>query len=156
MYSFQTRTDISKLSQFKDHKVELSIVEPNLCFMFQKFAWKYDDMYENLILYDQVEDEAKVFIPLVRILEITNLTDDIYCDVVDICTEKYELSICSMEQRHISPICNKCGKDLLNKYTHSISLDIGYGSRFDGIAVHRKYCDDCIAETFGLEVEVNG
>lgn len=154
MYSHQNKTSITRLDQFINHKVVVGFLNPNSNHILQEFKWKYDDEYENLVLYDEKEREAKTYIPLVDITEVTNLTDDIYFDVIDVKTKDNIFSVCTMEERPISPICSKCGKDLSNEYTHTIDLEIGFGSKYDGNAIHRKYCEDCIALIFNFNEEI--
>lgn len=156
MYSFQKKTDELRLNQFRGHKVELSFVEPELTFMYYQFNWKYSDDMESLVLYDETEDDTEYYIPLDDIKEILHLSEDVYHDVVDIVTNDGNIfSICTMEEKPLSPICSKCGKDLSKEYVHNIELDVGYGSRFDGDTYNLKLCDDCLAGIFGLEVEAN-
>jgi len=148
------KSKVSLLNEFTGHKVELSMVDPLFCFMYQRFQWTVDDDY--LILQDETEEEAIVYIPLDEITEIKNINDkDMYSDVVDIKTSTYTLSVCCMEARPVIPICDRCKKPLENEQVWFINQTGEYGSRFDSETINKRLCDDCLDEVFGIEDNIN-
>ena len=81
---------------------------------------------------------------------MTNLTDDVYHDVIDIKTDKYILSICSKEEKPVVPVCSKCKKEF-GEYDNSwnINQQAGYDSLRDGDEISVKICDSCFEKMFG-------
>ena len=138
---------ISNFNQFINHKVEITTRESRITFNYQDF--NYEVTEEDLILMDETDNDCRVYIPVGEIVEVTNLTDDLYTTVVDI---KYRdefgdkiLSICCAERKPIPVRCDKCG------YVFSddgqiwyINQQGQYGSVYDGDWLVKKLCDRCV------------
>lgn len=66
------KESLKVLNDFVGYKTELSLVNPNITFMYYNFNWDIDE--QNLILFDSNEEESKVYLPLFKINNIKDLS----------------------------------------------------------------------------------
>ena len=145
---------ISNLNQFVNHKVEISTRGLRITFNYQDF--NYEVTEEDLILMDVSDKDCGVYIPVGEIVEVTNLTDDLYTTVVDIKYGDKILSICCAERKPIPVRCDRCGKEILipEETIWYIHGQANYGSYYDdpeenSIVNSLSFCDNCIAGFVG-------
>lgn len=118
--------------------------------------------YNQLILIDG-DNGLKTWIPLDNIEEISNLSDDLYFDVVEIETIHYVWRIGCAEERPVLPRCFKCGKEINvpeETVWWSIHGTANYGSYYDSIEENQAvnnliFCDECLHNFVG-DIEVVG
>jgi len=138
--------NLNYLNQFVNHKVEITTRGSRITFTYQDFNY---DIYDNdLVLMDEIDTDCRIYIPLEEVIEITNLTDDLYTTVIDI---KYGesgnkiLSICCAERRPVPIKCDKCGYVFSeDEQIWYINQQGQYGSVYDGDWICKKLCDRCV------------
>lgn len=144
------QTNISTFNQFVGHKVELSTKDSRITYQYHNF--NYDVDFENdLVIMDDSDSDCKTYIPLNKITEIINLTDDLYSTVVNVKYGDEQINICCAESRPALVKCDRClhiFKD--DEQIWIINQQGQYGSQFDSERISKKLCDDCI------ETLVNG
>ena len=149
--------NLSKLNQFIGHKVELSTKDNSITYHYQEFDWNIDDD-GSLVLADDTETDCNTYIEMDMINSITNLTEDLYHDVVDIEYGDNRLSVCCAEVEPILPKCYKCGKEIqpLLDTKWQVQGEVNYGSYYDSssnelsnIVNGLLFCDKCIHNFVG-------
>ena len=153
--------NFNHINQFINHKVELTTRELRITFNYQDF--NYDICDNDLVLMDEYDKDCRVYIPLDEIVEVTNLTNDLYSTVVDIKYGDKILSICCAEEKFIYPRCYKCGKTILvpEDSIYYIHGNINYNSYYDdpeeiGIINSLSFCDSCVHNFVGNLVDEVG
>jgi len=139
---------ISNLSQFVNHKVEITTRDSRITFIYQDF--NYDICDNDLVLMDEIETDCRVYIPLNEITDVTNLTNDLYSTVVDVKhgdeLENKMISICCAEHKPIPVTCSKCGYVFgIEEQVWRIEQQGQYGSAYDGDWICKKLCDKCVS-----------
>jgi len=138
---------IANLNQFINHKVEITARESRITFTYQDF--NYDICDDDLILMDETDPDCRAYIPVDKITEIINLTDDLYSTVVDIRyndeLEDKMISICCAERKSIPVKCDKCGYVFGDEeQIWYINQQGQYGSMYDGDWICKRLCDNCV------------
>jgi hypothetical protein len=137
---------LRKLSQFLGMRVEVSINththNNNLMCTYFYESFDFDAGEFILCLFDKKDETLNTRINNELILEVKNLTEDLYDDVIHIYTNDFILSITTLEQKLILPKCNHCGKEIEhNEYW----LSGAYGDL--------RLCEDCSYPLYPISEE---
>lgn len=141
--------DCHLLNQFIDRKCEVNfhyLIDNKLSatYNYNSFSYELDDEYIYLI--DQNDEDCRTNIPLDEVIEVTNLTDNLYTTVVSIKFNDRIVSVCCAERKPILVKCDKCGYVFQEEdQIWYINQQGEYESIYDGDWICKKLCDKCIS-----------
>lgn len=141
--------DFQLLDQFIDRKCEVSfhyLTEDKLSasYNYNLFSYELDNEYISLL--DKNDNDCRTYVHLDEVIEVTNLTDDLYTTVVSIKYKDKVISICCAEQKPVPIRCDKCGHVFdENEQIWSINQQGEYGSIYDGDWISKRLCDSCVS-----------
>ena len=118
-------------------------------YLHNLFYYETDEDY--IYLKDSMCCQNNTYTELNGILEIKNLSDDLYEDVVDLITDDFIISVATLEERPKNVVCHKCGKEIQEiDHPWIINQLAEYGSQFDGDFISLVFCDDCLVDFVGM------
>lgn len=146
--------DFDCFEKFIGHNVFIQNKNVDATYFYKNLSIDYHT-YDQLILIDN-DNKCKTWIPLDNIESISNLSDDLYVDVITIETTHYEWKIGCAEEVFRYPRCYKCGKEILipEETMWNIIGTSNYGSYYDDpeenmIVNSLSFCDECVHEFMG-------
>lgn len=132
------------LDQFIDRKCEVGfhyLTDDRLSASYNYNSFLYElNLDEGYIyLIDQDDEDCRTCIPLNEVVEVTNLTDDLYMDVVDIKFTDKIIGVCCAERKPVPVICNKCKHEFQeDEQIWYINQQGEYNSIYDGDWISKK------------------
>ena len=152
------------LNQFLERKCEVSfhsLLDEGLSatYIYGSFWYELDEDY--MIFSDCNEEEHNTSFKIDNIIDINNISDDVYWDVVSFKSENYMVKVCLMEDKPVLPKCFKCGREIdVDEIVWGINGNAGYESNYDDyddvmVLNSLKICDECLYEWVG-EVRLVG
>ncbi len=155
------------LNRFVERKCVVSfhsLLENGLIFatyVYESFYYEIDS--DCICLEDYTEEESNTSIELSKVIAVTNLTSDIYRDVVSFKTDNYMIDVCLLEDEVKLPMCHKCDKEIKVpvETIWNIYGNVNYGSRYDDYEENKTvnslvFCDDCIYDFVGYVGDIGG
>ena len=140
--------NLSCFEKFIGHNVFIQNEDADITYLYHNLSIDYDTYGDHLILIDG-ENECKTWIPLYLIRGITNLSDDLYVDVIEI-NAQYDWRIGCAEERLVPVKCDKCGHEFEEfEQIWSINQQGEYMSVYDGDWICKKLCDSCLTSFLG-------
>lgn len=121
-------------------------------YIYQSFSYNIDDGF--IYLQDESNNDCNTYIQLEKIIEVKNLCDDLYKDVVSIYYGDYIIDVGIIEKPFVYPKCHKCGKEIHipEESNWGVFGREGYENPYDGdmdVVRSLEFCSECMVGFIG-------